>query len=293
VDEELKPSGTPPTGSHLEAAAATVARRAAGAQLDGRMPAIYLGHGAPPLVDDASGSPSSAPGLAPCRDPRRSSWSRPTGRRRRSPGRHQRRRAADLRLLRLSRALLPRVLPGAGGARTGRRVRELLGAGEQVAEAARARPRPRRLRAAARHVSARPTCRCCRSRCPRSSPAGLLELGARLAAAARRGRAGDRQRLSHPRPAVPARLSHRRAAAGLVERVRPLGGRGARTGRHRQRSRTFARRPAAATPTPPPSTSCRCSSRSARAAAGAGHDDRGLLPGPVETLRADRSANRL
>jgi 4,5-DOPA dioxygenase extradiol len=40
MDEELKPSGTPPTESHLDAAAAVVARRAAGA------------HGAPPLVDD-------------------------------------------------------------------------------------------------------------------------------------------------------------------------------------------------------------------------------------------------
>ena len=53
MDEELKPSGTPPTESHLEAAAALVAGRAAAAQVEGRMPAIYLGHGAPPLVDDA------------------------------------------------------------------------------------------------------------------------------------------------------------------------------------------------------------------------------------------------
>ena len=33
-------------------AAADVGRRAASAQVDGRMPAIYLGHGAPPLLDD-------------------------------------------------------------------------------------------------------------------------------------------------------------------------------------------------------------------------------------------------
>jgi len=52
VDEELKPS-QPAAPTDLEAAAATVARRAAGAQVEGRMPALYLGHGAPPLVDDA------------------------------------------------------------------------------------------------------------------------------------------------------------------------------------------------------------------------------------------------
>ena len=52
MDEELKPSEPPPTENHLDEAAAEVARRAAGAQVDGRMPAVYLGHGAPPLVDD-------------------------------------------------------------------------------------------------------------------------------------------------------------------------------------------------------------------------------------------------
>ncbi len=51
MDEELKPSEAAP-GADLAAAAEAVARRAAGAQADGRMPAIYLGHGAPPLVDD-------------------------------------------------------------------------------------------------------------------------------------------------------------------------------------------------------------------------------------------------
>ena len=39
--------------ARLAAAAAEVAERAASAQVDGRMPAIYLGHGAPILVDDA------------------------------------------------------------------------------------------------------------------------------------------------------------------------------------------------------------------------------------------------
>jgi len=51
VDEELKPSAPAPDAD-VAAAAALVGRRAAAAQADGRMPAVYLGHGAPPLVDD-------------------------------------------------------------------------------------------------------------------------------------------------------------------------------------------------------------------------------------------------
>jgi len=51
VDEELKPSAPAPDAD-VAAAAALVGRRAAAAQVDGRMPAVYLGHGAPPLVDD-------------------------------------------------------------------------------------------------------------------------------------------------------------------------------------------------------------------------------------------------
>ena len=51
MDEELKPSAPAPD-SDVAAAAELVGRRAAGAQTDGRMPAVYLGHGAPPLVDD-------------------------------------------------------------------------------------------------------------------------------------------------------------------------------------------------------------------------------------------------
>jgi 4,5-DOPA dioxygenase extradiol len=51
MDEELSgqaPDHEPVPGN----AAEQVARRAAGAVLPGRMPALYLGHGAPPLVDD-------------------------------------------------------------------------------------------------------------------------------------------------------------------------------------------------------------------------------------------------
>jgi len=52
IDEELMPQAPPPDEGDLEAAAAAVAGRAATAVVDGRMPAVYLGHGAPPLVDD-------------------------------------------------------------------------------------------------------------------------------------------------------------------------------------------------------------------------------------------------
>src|SRR5437588_9506402 len=52
MDEELKPQSPSPSAAP-EGAAASVAERARTAQDAGRMPAIYIGHGAPPLVDDA------------------------------------------------------------------------------------------------------------------------------------------------------------------------------------------------------------------------------------------------
>jgi 4,5-DOPA dioxygenase extradiol len=52
MDEDLfwKPGAI--AAAEIEEAAAAVTARAAAAQTEGRMPAIYLGHGAPPLVDD-------------------------------------------------------------------------------------------------------------------------------------------------------------------------------------------------------------------------------------------------
>jgi 4,5-DOPA dioxygenase extradiol len=52
MDEDLfwKPAVISP--AEIEARAAAVTERAAAALADGRLPAIYLGHGAPPLVDD-------------------------------------------------------------------------------------------------------------------------------------------------------------------------------------------------------------------------------------------------
>jgi 4,5-DOPA dioxygenase extradiol len=52
MDEELKPQSPSPIVAP-EGAAKLVAERAATARAADRMPAIYIGHGAPPLVDDA------------------------------------------------------------------------------------------------------------------------------------------------------------------------------------------------------------------------------------------------
>ncbi len=52
MDEELLPQSSPPDDEYLREAAADVAEQAAAAQTNGRVPAVYLGHGAPPLVDD-------------------------------------------------------------------------------------------------------------------------------------------------------------------------------------------------------------------------------------------------
>jgi 4,5-DOPA dioxygenase extradiol len=52
MDEELKPQ-TPGTPESAEGpTSSTVAERARAAHAPGRMPALYIGHGAPPLVDD-------------------------------------------------------------------------------------------------------------------------------------------------------------------------------------------------------------------------------------------------
>ncbi len=43
---------SPPSQTEIDEAAAAVAATAAAGVVPGRMPAVYLGHGAPPLVDD-------------------------------------------------------------------------------------------------------------------------------------------------------------------------------------------------------------------------------------------------
>ena len=52
MSESAWPTGTPPTESEIGEATARVTGQAAAAVVAGRMPAVYLGHGAPPLVDD-------------------------------------------------------------------------------------------------------------------------------------------------------------------------------------------------------------------------------------------------
>jgi 4,5-DOPA dioxygenase extradiol len=51
VDEELQPQRSGP-GAPPEGAATEVSQRARRVRAGGRMPTLYLGHGAPPLVDD-------------------------------------------------------------------------------------------------------------------------------------------------------------------------------------------------------------------------------------------------
>jgi 4,5-DOPA dioxygenase extradiol len=53
MDEELKPQAVSPRVEPADGAASAVTERARKASASGRMPTLYIGHGAPPLVDDA------------------------------------------------------------------------------------------------------------------------------------------------------------------------------------------------------------------------------------------------
>src|SRR5438128_4226449 len=52
MDEELKPQPANPRVEPAQGVASAVAERARKASASGRMPTLYIGHGAPPLVDD-------------------------------------------------------------------------------------------------------------------------------------------------------------------------------------------------------------------------------------------------
>ena len=52
MDEELKPQAASSPEEPADGAAKAVAERARHASATGRMPTLYIGHGAPPLVDD-------------------------------------------------------------------------------------------------------------------------------------------------------------------------------------------------------------------------------------------------
>ena len=73
---------TPPTQTEIDAAAAAVTKVAAAGIPGDRMPAIYLGHGAPPLVDDRLWVAHWQHGRAPCPGRAPSSWCPHTGSRR-------------------------------------------------------------------------------------------------------------------------------------------------------------------------------------------------------------------
>ena len=53
MDDEAWPRIDALNEQQVASAAAAVGARAAQTQVPGRMPAVYLGHGAPPLLDDA------------------------------------------------------------------------------------------------------------------------------------------------------------------------------------------------------------------------------------------------
>jgi 4,5-DOPA dioxygenase extradiol len=195
----------------------------------GRMPAVYLGHGAPTLIDDELWPVELAAWAAALPRPKSilvvsAHW-----------------QSAPLTLGAVTPAPLvydfygfperyyrirydSPARPGAGGAGQGD------DAGRRAGRPARARPGPRRVRAAADDV-------------PRRGHPGPpdVDAGPRAAAplrdrpaaraAARRRRADHGQRLHDPRPAVhPRVLGRPRRARPNGRRVRPLGGRDARAG---------------------------------------------------------------
>ena len=227
---------------------------------NGALPALYLGHGAPPLLDDPlwMGQLASwAAGLPrPSSHPHRQ---RPLADRSDGHRRHDD-RPARLRLLRLPAALLRVRVPLARRARAGGQ-RQVPDARERAhPRPPDPRPRPRRLGAAARDVP--------RGGHPgppavdaRPRPAHLFEVGRRLAPAARRGRADRRLRVHDPRPAVHRRVLRRQARRARSGRSSSTAGRPRRwsAATSTRCSRSARRRPGCRSRTRPSSTSRRCS----------------------------------
>ena len=198
------------------------------------MPALYIGHGAPTLVDDPVWPVELAAWARDLPRPRSilmvsAHWeSQPLTVGATTPV------PARVRLLRLPGALLPDSLrrprrPGARGVRGEADPRRRAGG-----PGAEPRPRPRRVRAADGDVPGRghpgpPDV------APRPGPGAPLRHRAPAGAAARRGRAHRRQRLPDPRPALRAGVHGGQGGrADLVDRLRPLGRRdaGGRRRRH-------------------------------------------------------------
>ena len=139
--------------------------------MNDRMPALYIGHGAPPLLDDPLWSSQLSDLAADLPRPKAilivsAHWeSAPVMLQRR-------RRAAGLRLRRLRGEVLPDDLRDPGRHRAGPAGRGDDAGHRAGAPAPQPRPRPRRVGAAEDHVPRRPTSRCCRCRCRPPTPPG-------------------------------------------------------------------------------------------------------------------------
>ena len=167
---------TPPTQTELEAATAAVTKIATAGVHGDRMPAVYLGHGAPPLVDDRLWVAQLAAWARALPATRRPHGVRALGVCAGDVRRDARRRAARPRLLRVPRAVLPDDVSGACGAAPGRPRAWIAGARRDGRRAARARSRSRRLRPAAGHVS-RADVPVLQLSMPSLDPARLLAVG--------------------------------------------------------------------------------------------------------------------
>ena len=224
------------------------------------MPALYLGHGAPPLLDDPLWMAQLAGWAAdlptPEADPHRQ---RPLADRADGHRRHDD-RAAGLRLLRLPAALLRVEYRSPGAPELAADVKALMPANEPVLD------RPTRgldhgawVPLMAMYPEA--DIPVLQLSMPDLDPRAPVRGRPAARAAARRGRADRRLRVHDPRAAVHRRVLRRPAGrARVVGRVRPLGGRGAATAATSTRcSRSARRRPGCRTPTRPSSTSRRCS----------------------------------
>ena len=165
--------------ANSKAAARDVADVANRAFVRGRMPAIYLGHGAPPLVDDSSGPPSSPPGLVPYLDPERSWWSRRTGEKNRSPSARPATAFHSSTTSPASPSATTDHLSSPPRRPSWPRVCGSCSRRRECSRAARARARPRRLRSAPDHVP-QGDVPVLQISMPSLAPKRLLEVGARL-----------------------------------------------------------------------------------------------------------------
>ena len=281
------------TDEEVASAAAAVAARAVEAQVPGRMPAVYLGHGAPPLLDDQLWVAELAAWAGAL--PRPSAVLMVSAHWTQAP-----------LTLGATEAGVPLIYdfygfpdryyqaryPAPPAPELARRVADLAGGEQAVAhEPSRGLDHGAYVPLVAMYPDA--DVPVLQLSLPTLDPERLLETRRAAAAAARRGRPHHRQRLHDPRAAVPARVRAGRAAAGLVEGLRPVGGGGPRSPRSGGAGRASATSRRRGTPTRPSSTSSRSSWRWAPPRRTAhGHADLRLLAGALQALRAVRLTGR-